>query len=56
LDHVEPIKEQLNRDPFNLPKLKIKDKQVNDISQYIVSDFELIDYQFHPPIKLPLSN
>ena len=56
LDHVEPIKEQLNRDPFNLPKLKIKDKQVNDISQYIVSDLELIDYQFHPPIKLPLSN
>jgi thymidylate synthase len=56
LDHVEPIKEQLNRDPFILPKLKIKDKQINDISQYNVSDFELIGYQSHPTIKLPLSN
>jgi thymidylate synthase len=55
LDHVEPIKEQLNREPFNLPTLKIHGK-VDDIAHYKVNDFELIGYQFHPTIKLPLSN
>jgi thymidylate synthase len=55
LDHVEPIKEQLNREPFNLPTLKIHGK-VDDIAHYKINDFELIGYQFHPTIKLPLSN
>ena len=55
LDHVEPIKEQLNRKPFELPTLKIH-SNVDDISHYKVSDFELIGYQYHPTIKLPLSN
>lgn len=56
LDHIEPIKEQINREPFELPKLKIKDKQVTDISQYEINDFELANYKSHPTIKLPLSN
>ena len=55
LDHVEPIKEQLNRKPFELPTLKIH-SNVDDIAHYKVSDFELIGYQFNPTIKLPLSN
>jgi len=55
LDHVEPIKEQLNRKPFELPTLKIY-SNIDDISHYKVSDFELIGYQYHPTIKLPLSN
>jgi len=55
-NHIEPIREQLTREPFPLPKLRIKDKQVSDISEYKVSDFELVDYQSHPTIKLLLSN
>ena len=54
-DHIEPIKEQLNREPFNLPLLKIHGN-VDDVSHYEVSNFELIGYQSHPTIKLPLSN
>ena len=54
-DHIEPIKEQLNRKPFELPILKIYGN-VDDISHYEVSNFELIGYQSHPTIKLPLSN
>jgi thymidylate synthase len=41
--------------PFELPILKIH-SNVDDISHYKVSDFELIGYQSHPIIKLPLSN
>ena len=56
LDHIEPIKEQLNRKPFELPTLKIHDNIPDDISHYKINDFELVNYQYHPTIKLPLSN
>jgi thymidylate synthase len=60
LDHIEPIKEQLNREPYPFPKLKIRDgiewKDGDCLPDYSVSDFELVDYQSHPTIKLPLSN
>lgn len=56
LDHVEPIKEQLNREPFELPTLKILDKQIKDIADYEVTDFVLENYKSHPKIILPLSN
>lgn len=56
LNQVEGIKEQLEREPYDLPKLIIKDKQVNDIGEYDPSDFSLDNYQYHPAIKLPLSN
>lgn len=55
-NHVNGLKEQLTRDPFKLSKLKIKDKYITDISQYEINDFELIDYEYHSSIKLPLSN
>ena len=56
LDHVEPIKEQLNREPFELPTLKILDRQIKDIADYEVKDFVLENYKSHPKIILPLSN
>jgi thymidylate synthase len=56
LNHIEPIKEQLTREPYKLPIVKILDTIVDDIAHYELSDFELIGYQSHPTIKLPLSN
>jgi thymidylate synthase len=56
LNHIEPIKEQLTREPYTLPIVKILDTIVDDIAHYELSDFELIGYQSHPTIKLPLSN
>jgi len=57
LNHIEPLQEQLVRDPFPLPKLKIhKDlKNIEDIEQLTFKDFELIGYQYHPPIKMPMA-
>ena len=59
LDHVEPIKEQLNREPYPLPTLKIEDgfdivSGLDDI--YEINSFTLENYQSHPTIKLSLSN
>ena len=55
-NHIEPIKEQLVREPYKLPIVKISDRQVTDISEYTLDDITLLNYKSHPTIKLPLSN
>jgi thymidylate synthase len=56
LNQVEGIKEQLTREPYELPTVKISDRVVNDISEYTLDDIILENYQSHPAIKMPLSN
>jgi thymidylate synthase len=56
LNHIEPIKEQLTREPYELPTVKISDRVVNDISEYTLDDIILENYKSHPAIKMPLSN
>ena len=56
LNHIEPIKEQLTREPYPLPTVKISDRVVNDISEYTLDDIILENYQSHPTIKMQLSN
>ena len=55
-NHIEQAKEQIGRDSFELPTLKILDSKVDDIAHYEISDFELHNYQSHQTIKAPLSN
>jgi thymidylate synthase len=55
-NHIEPIKEQLGREPFPLPNVILSDRIVNNISEYTLEDIKLENYQYHPSIKLPLSN
>jgi thymidylate synthase len=62
-NHIEPIKEQLNREPFELPKLKfnpiflanLEHKGLDEAINGQVN-FELENYKSHPSIKAPLSN
>jgi len=56
LNHIEPVKEQLTREPYELPTVKLSDRIVNDISEYTLDDITLENYQSHPSIKMPLSN
>jgi thymidylate synthase len=55
LNHIEQAKEQINRTSFELPTLNIYG-EVDDIAHYEIADFEIKNYQSHPPIKAPLSN
>ena len=55
-NHIEQAKEQIGRDSFELPTLKILDSKVDDIAHYEITDFELHNYQSHSTIKAPLSN
>ncbi len=54
LNHIEQVKSQLEREPYNLPEIKIN-KQINNINSFEYKDFELIDYIAHPHIKGKIS-
>jgi thymidylate synthase len=54
-NHIDGIKEQLTRTPYELPKLIIN-TEFWRISSMEIGDFKVENYQSHPSIKLPLSN
>jgi thymidylate synthase len=59
LNHIEQAKEQIGREPFELPTLNqfpTYEGSRPSIESYVVGDFTLKDYQSHPSIKAPLSN
>jgi thymidylate synthase len=49
-DHYEAAKEQIKREPFKFPKLKIK-KYHKNLEDYEFDDIELINYISHPIIQ-----
>jgi thymidylate synthase len=54
-NHIEQAKEQISREPFDLPTLKTNSK-IDGICCNVPDDFVLEGYQSHPTIKAPLSN
>jgi thymidylate synthase len=54
LNHLEQVKLQLMREPFNLPTLVIN-PAVADILKFSYDDFSLSDYIAHPNIKGEIS-
>ena len=54
LNHTEQIAEQLTRAPYPLPKLVMKRKP-NSIFDYRFEDFEIVGYQSHPHIAMPVA-
>jgi thymidylate synthase len=54
LNQMEMAKELLQREPKPLPKLKIN-PDVKDIFSFKFEDFELLDYEPNPPLKIPVS-
>lgn len=51
-NHIEQAKEQINREPYALPKLSMLNVDLNQ-GEF---NFVLENYNFHPAIKAPLSN
>jgi thymidylate synthase len=54
LNHLPQVEEQLSRQPYALPKLVIKRKPPT-LFDYQYEDFEIANYQSHPPIKAPVA-
>jgi thymidylate synthase len=61
-NQVDGIKEQLTREPYQLPTLIISDEvdftgTIDDaLKSYNKDSFKLVGYESHPSIKIPLSN
>jgi thymidylate synthase len=55
-NHIEQAKEQIGREPFELPILRIASGPLDDIAHHEIMDFDILNYQSHPTIKAPLSN
>ena len=54
-DHVDALKEQLDRSPRSFPELKIAKKEGGSIDGWKIEDFEVIGYKPHGGIKMKMS-
>ena len=52
-NHVEQVLEQLSRNPYPYPTMRIR--KADSIFSYQYEDFEVVDYQCHPAIKGPVA-
>jgi thymidylate synthase len=55
-NHIDQVKELLSRDhdKYALPKLNIK-RKVDNIDDFTIDDFEIVDYQYFPAISAPVA-
>lgn len=49
-NHMEQVKLQLTRTPYEKPEMKIN-KDIKNINDFKMSDFELVNYKCHEAIK-----
>jgi thymidylate synthase len=54
VNHLEQADQQLSRQPFPLPSLRIL-RRPPTVFDYRFEDFELVNYQHHPAIKAPVA-
>ena len=52
VNHIDGLKKQMKRKPYNLPTLKIKEKPFWELE---FKDFDLLNYKYHPAIKFPVA-
>ena len=53
-NHIDVVKEQLEREAKKYPKIKIN-KDIKSIDDFTMNDFELIGYDPHPTIKAEMA-
>jgi thymidylate synthase len=53
-NHLEQARVQLSRQPLPLPEMRLN-PEVSNLFRFRYDDFELVNYQAHPPIKAPIA-
>ncbi len=53
-DHIQPLSEQIKKEPFDFPTFSIKKRERESIEDYKMEDFELHDYKSHSQIKMEM--
>ena len=54
-NHIEQVKEQMTREPYPFPKIKLN-PAIKNIDDFKLEDIELIDYQSHPSLRGEIAN
>lgn len=54
LNHFEQVREQVNREPYSLPKLWLN-PEIKNIDNFKMDDIKLLDYECHPAIKAEMA-
>jgi thymidylate synthase len=52
-DHIESLKEQIERQPYPFPKLIIKEK-IDNVDSISLDNFEIKDYSYHSKIAMKM--
>ena len=52
-NHVEQVNEQLTREPYDRPTLRLRER--NSIFDYTADDVTIEDYEHHPALKAPIA-
>jgi thymidylate synthase len=52
-NHLEQVREQLSREPYPFPALRVH--AAASLFDYDYEDFEILDYRHHPAIKAPVA-
>lgn len=56
LNHIDALKEQIQRSPRPFPKLRIKaDRQITSIDDFKTEDFELVGYNPYGKIEMKMA-
>ncbi len=52
--HVEPLQEQIIRTPYPAPQIWIN-PDIRNFDDFTIEDFKLIDYKYHPSVKMEIA-
>lgn len=53
-NHIDQVKEQLKREPYEFPKLEL-DPSIQSIDDFRYEHFKLVDYKSHSKIEAPIA-
>ncbi len=53
-EHIEPLKEQTQRNPYKFPLIKLTPEVPEKIDDYELNNIEVIDYQCHSKIEMKM--
>ena len=51
-EHIEHLQEQVEKEPYEFPQLKLNNK--TNIDDFVLSDFKIENYKYHPTIKMEM--
>jgi len=54
-NHTEQLKEQISRSPYQFPQLNIKDRGQKTVEDFVFEDFEVVNYEHHPFLKMAMA-